>query len=133
MGEEIQKTEEAVIATDFIGKLTKFEGQHGTFMNVIFRPVLMLIVFLAVGYYTMWMSTNYVKQDKFIQYSEKQDRLMQSRFDVTQVKLDTVINNQTAYVEQLKAFTQLQAGQQRQLESLDSRLIWLEHYKSSGK
>ena len=129
MSEEIKKTEEAIIATDFFGKLTKFEGKHGTFMNIIFRPVLMLIIFLAVGYYTMWMSTNYVKQDKFIEYSEKQDKLMQSRFDVIQVKLDTVINNQTAYVEQLKAFTQLQAGQQRQLDSVGERLIWLEHYK----
>lgn len=117
----------------FIDKLTTFEGNHRSFINLILRPMLMLIIFLAVGYYTMWLSTNYVKADKFAAYIEKQiqadrqqDEIAKNRFEITQTKLETIINQQVAYTEQLKAYNQLMANYQKQMDSVIDRVVYLE-------
>ena len=93
----------------------------------------MLIIFLAIGYYTMWMSTNYVKQDKFGEYmkiqqetDKRQDENDKIRFEATQAKLETIINNQTSFTEQLKAYNQLMANYQKQLDNNNDRIMWLE-------
>ncbi|NBO98715.1 MAG: hypothetical protein EBU90_01115 [Proteobacteria bacterium] len=126
----------------FIDKLTTFEGNHRSFINLILRPMLMLIIFLAVGYYTMWLSTNYVKADKFAAYIEKQiqadkqqDEVAKSRFEITQTKLETIINQQVAYTEQLKAYNQLMANYQKQMDSMNDRVMYLErwHRDNSNK
>ena len=77
----------ALSTVSMVDKMTTFEDKHRPFINLIIRPMLMLIVFLAVGYYTMWMSTNYVKADKFVVYSERQlaadreqDEILKNRF-----------------------------------------------------
>lgn len=113
--------------------LAAFESRHSSFINIILKPLLTIIVFLSIGYYTMWMSTNYVKADKFSQYVDKQlqsdraqDELMKSRFEITQTKLETIINQQVAYTEQLKAYNQLLSNFQKQVDSIDSRVMYLE-------
>jgi len=130
---ETKIAEEALATTTFIGKLTDFEGKHRPFINLIIRPLLMLVVFLSVGYYTMWMSTNYVKQDKYAEIlknqtevDKKQDEINTQRFEVIQAKLELIINNQTAFTEQLKAYNQLMANYQKQLDNQNDRIIWLE-------
>jgi hypothetical protein len=118
---------------NFIEKLNIFESNHRSFINLIIKPLMTMLIFLAVGYYTLWMSTNYVKQDKFGNFVEKQieadkrqDEITKTRFEVTQVKLETIINQQVAYGEQLKAYNQLLSNQQKQIDSLDGRVIYLE-------
>jgi hypothetical protein len=118
---------------NFIEKLNIFESNHRSFINLIIKPLMTTFIFLAVGYYTLWMSTNYVKQDKFANFVEKQieadkrqDEITKTRFEVTQVKLETIINQQVAYGEQLKAYNQLLSNQQKQIDSLDGRVIYLE-------
>jgi hypothetical protein len=116
-----------------VDKLVVFELTHRAFLNVIFKPLLTVMVFLAMGYYTMWLSTNYVKADKFTAYVEKQiqsdkvqDEILKTRFEITQTKLETIINQQTAYTEQLKAYNQVLSNFQKQVDSIDSRLVYLE-------
>jgi hypothetical protein len=123
-----------------VDKLTTFEDKHRPFFNLIIRPMLMLIVFLAIGYYTMWMTTNYVKTDKFVDYSEKQiaedkqqDEMSKNRFEITQSKLDVVINNQTAFTEQLKAYNQVMGSYQKQMDSFNERIIYLERVNRDSK
>jgi hypothetical protein len=123
-----------------VDKLTTFEDKHRPFFNLIIRPMLMLIVFLAVGYYTMWMSTNYVKADKFVIYSERQikadreqDEITKNRFEITQSKLDVVINNQTVFTEQLKAYNQVMGSYQKQMDSFNERIIYLERVNRVNK
>jgi hypothetical protein len=117
----------------FIEKLNLFELKHRPFINLIIKPLLTVTVFLAVGYYTMWMSTTYVKQDKFVDYmkqqielDKKQDEILKNRFDVTQGKLEIIINNQVSFTEQLKAYNQLLGGFQKQLDNIDNRVTYLE-------
>jgi len=126
----------AISITD---KLGEFEDRHRPFINVILKPMLTLLVFLSVGYYTMWMSTNYVKSDNFNSYIEKQlisdkeqDQLTKARFEITQTKLETIINQQIAYTEQLKAYNQLLSGFQKQIDQIDSRLMYLERNKNNN-
>jgi hypothetical protein len=128
--------ETAIVATNILDKMTNFESEHRPFINLFIRPMLMLIIFLAVGYYTMWMSTNYVKQEKFTALIEKQvytdkqqDETAKARFEVIQTKLDTVINNQTAFIEQLKSYNQIMAGYQKQMDSVNDRIMWLERQR----
>jgi hypothetical protein len=125
----------------FIEKLNVFESKHSPFINLIIKPLLSVTVFLAVGYYTMWMSTTYVKQDKFVDYmkqqvelDKKQDEILKTRFEVTQGKLEIIINNQVSFTEQLKTYNQLTSGIQKQLDNNDGRLTYLERslFKSSN-
>jgi hypothetical protein len=54
---------------------------------------------------------------------------MKSRFDITQTKLETIINQQTIFNEQLKTFNTLTASYQKQIDSLNDRIIYLERKK----
>jgi hypothetical protein len=130
---DLKMAEEALATTTFVGKLTDFEGKHRPFINLIIRPLLMLVIFLSVGYYTMWMSTNYIKQEKFEEFvknqnvtDKTQDDVATQRFEVIQAKLELIINNQTAFTEQLKAYNQLMANYQKQLDTQNDRIMWLE-------
>jgi len=127
---DIEITEKAVGIVD---KLNIFEDKHRPFINLIIKPMFMLIIFLSIGYYTMWMSANYVKQDKFSEYvkqqfenDKRQDDADKNRFEVTQAKLETIINNQVSFAEQLKAYNQLMQNYQKQLDSMNDRVTWLE-------
>ena len=118
---------------NFIDFLNTFELKHKSFINLVLRPLFMLLVFLSVGYYTMWLSATYVKQEDFKTYIEKQlandakqDELAKNRFDIVQSKLDALITQQTAYTEQLKAYNQLIVQVQKQLDSIDERVLYLE-------
>jgi hypothetical protein len=131
--------EEPIVSNNIIDKMNNFENQHRSFINLFIRPIFMLIIFLAVGYYTMWMSTNYVKQEKFTAIIEKQvttdkqqDETAKARFEVIQTKLDTVINNQTAFIEQLKSYNQLMGAYQKQMDSVNDRIIWLERQNKNN-
>ena len=136
---DLDVASKALSTVSMVDKLTRFEDDHRPFINLIIRPMLMLIIFLAVGYYTMWMATNYVKQEKFTAIVEKQvstdkqqDETAKARFEVIQTKLDTVINNQTAFIEQLKSYNQIMGAYQKQMDSVNDRLMWLERQKKDN-
>jgi hypothetical protein len=119
--------------SDTMKKMNAFENKHSAFINLIIKPLLTLIVFLSVGYYTMWLSTNYVKQDKFTEYVEKQiladkqqDENSKIRFDLTQTKLETIISQQIIFNEQLKTYNTMMASYQKQLDLLNDRVLYLE-------
>lgn len=113
--------------------LEQFETKHKSFINLILRPIFMLLIFLSIGYYTTWLSANYVHQENFTKYIEKQfendkkqDEFSRNRFEVTQSKLDSIINQQIAYTEQLKAYNSLLANYQKQLDNINDRLMYIE-------
>lgn len=118
---------------NLIDFLNGFETKHRAFISLILRPLFMLLMFLSVGYYTMWLSSTYVKQSQFGQYIEKQDiedakqdELAKTRFEVIQTKLDALINQQTVYNEQLKSINQLIVNQQKDVDDLSERVTYLE-------
>jgi cell division protein FtsB len=113
--------------------LNDFEVKHRAFISLILRPLFMLLIFLSVGYYTMWLSSTYVKQTDFRTWIEKQvnqdtkqDELAKTRFEVIQTKLDSLINQQVIYTEQLKSFNQVVSNQQKQMDSLSERVTYIE-------
>ena len=133
---DIETAAKALSTVSLVDKMTDFEGKHRPFINLIIRPLLMIVIFLAVGYYTMWLSTNYVKQDKFVEVlklqqeiDKRQDENDKIRFEAIQANLETIINNQTAFTEQLKAYNQLMANYQKQLDTQNDRIMWLERHE----
>jgi len=112
--------------TSFIDKLEIFESKHRAFINLFVKPVGSLLIFLAIGYYTMWMSANYVKQEKFNLYVEKQDQVTQSNFEITRNQLQTIINQQITFTEQLKAYNMQMNNYQRSLDNVSERVTFLE-------
>jgi hypothetical protein len=119
--------------SDTFTKFNAFESKHRAFINLIVKPLLTLVAFLSMGYYTMWLSTNYVRQDKFTEYVEKQisadkqqDENAKSRFDITQTKLETLISQQLIFNEQLKTYNTLMSSYQKQLDLLNERVLYLE-------
>jgi peptidoglycan hydrolase CwlO-like protein len=118
---------------NFISKFNILEEKHRAFINLIIKPLMSLIIFLSVGYYTMWLSTNYVRQDKFFDFVEKQtkadeqqDDSSKARFEVTQIKLETIINQQVAYTEQIKTLNAMLLSYQKQVDELNDRILYLE-------
>jgi hypothetical protein len=104
------------------------------------KPAVMLLLALVFGYATMWLSTNFVRQDKFASYVERQiesdkrqDQVLKDRFDITQTKLETIINQQVSYTEQLKSYNQVMLAIQKQVDSLDDRLKYVERAKDNLK
>jgi hypothetical protein len=101
--------------------------------NILLKPALTILGVVLLGFVTMWMSINYVKQDQFAQYvqqqldaDKKQDVVSSERFEIIQSKLELIINQQTSYTEQLKAYNQVILGIQKQVDSLDDRVKYIE-------
>ena len=97
------------------------------------KPAIMLIAFIGFSYMTLWMGQHYVTQDKFglyvekqIETDKKQEEENKQRFEVTQQKLETIINNQGIFSEDLKHINQTEANLDKRIDNLDSRLIYLE-------
>ena len=97
------------------------------------KPAIMVIAFMMFSYATLWMGQHYVTNEKFGEYvdrqvksDEKQDEDARKRFDVTQAKLETIINQQVSYSEQLKAYNQIMISIQKQVDNIDNRVIYLE-------
>jgi hypothetical protein len=116
-----------------ISSLDSSKDKNKTWIEYFSKPFVLLVVSILFGYVTMWMSINYVKQDKFSEYVKKQlesdktqDEILKNRYDVTQTKLETIINQQISYTEQLKAYNQLLLGIQKQVDNLDDRVKYIE-------
>ena len=81
----------------------------------------------------MWLSTNYVGHAVFYEFIEKQttadkqqDEQSKNRFEVVQSKLETIINQQVSYNEQIKTLNSFLTTHQKQYEMLNERLLYLE-------
>jgi len=112
---------------------------NGKWYGPYIKPAVMLLAFTMFSYATLWMGQHYVTNDKFGQYvdkqlksDERQDGDARQRFEITQTKLETIINQQVSYTEQLKAYSQIMIGIQKQVDSIDNRVIYLERYNRNG-
>ena len=99
----------------------------------------MVILFVLFSYATLWMGQHFVTQDKFALYVEKQIESEKAisaessrRFELTQTKLETIINNQSIFTEDLKHINQTEAGLDKRMDNLDNRIIFLERHSTSG-
>ena len=97
------------------------------------KPAVMFVAFVMFSYATLWMGQHYVTNEKFGEYvkvqvdaDKRQDLDAQRRFEVTQAKLETIINQQVSYTEQLKAYSQIMMSIQKQVDNIDNRVIYLE-------
>jgi uncharacterized protein YlxW (UPF0749 family) len=118
---------------DPITHLDATKDAKASWKEYLMKPAIMVLAFVVFGYITTWLSVNFVKQDKFAEFSEKQietnkslEEKQQARWEITQQKLETIINQQTAYTEQLKAYNQIMLGIQKQVDNLDERLKYVE-------
>jgi len=101
----------------------------------LIKPAVMIIAFMMFSYATLWMGQHYVTNEKFGEYVEKQiandnrqDDDDKKRFEITQAKLETIINQQVAYSEQLKAYNTIMVSIQKQVDNIDNRVIYLERF-----
>lgn len=107
----------------------------GKWYSFLLKPAIMVIAFMMFSYATLWMGQHYVTNEKFGEYVEKQlkaderqDEEAKRRFEITQAKLETIINQQVSYSEQLKAYNAIMITIQKQVDNLDNRVIYLERY-----
>ena len=105
----------------------------------LIKPAVMIFVFVVFSYTTLWLGQHFVTQDKFAIYVERQienDKHVaeesQKRFEVTQQKLETIINNQSIFSEDLKHINQTEAGLDKRMDNLDQRLIYIERKVGSS-
>jgi hypothetical protein len=107
--------------------------------GILIKPALMVFIFVVFSYATLWLGQHFVTQDKFAIYVERQienDKQVaeesQKRFEVTQAKLETIINNQSIFSEDLKHINQTEAGLDKRMDNLDQRLIYIERKVGSS-
>ena len=111
---------------DFFDKVSFFEEKHRSFINLFLKPLIVALAFLCVGYYTSWLSSNYVKKELFEKYIEKQDKLYESRFEITNTKLETIIAQQISFSEQFKLLNLQISSTQKNLDSINERITYIE-------
>lgn len=129
----------------FIEKLNFFEQKHRPFINLIIKPLLTLLLFLSIGYYSMYMSTTYVKQDKFNEYVKVQSDDAKTRGLTDQLsnekimgKLEEILKNEAHYDSTLeyygKTLTALHESDVKMSDRLfqDERLLFSIHPKDSS-
>jgi hypothetical protein len=104
-----------------------------TWYGPYIKPAIMFVAFTMFSYATLWMGQHYVTNEKFGEYvkvqvenDKRQDSIYTERFNITQSKLETIINQQVSYTEQLKAYSQIMVSMQKQLDNIDNRVIYLE-------
>lgn len=109
------------------------EHKSDKWYHAYIKPAVMLVAFMMFSYATLWMGQHYVTNDKFGEYvkaqvesDRRQDSDAQKRFDITQAKLETIINQQVSYSEQLKAYNAIMVSIQKQVDNMDNRVIYLE-------
>lgn len=118
---------------DVLARLSVIDDKYKGFFNLIFKPLITLLIFLSVGYYTMWLTTNYVSQDKFAQYVKqqiesdgKQDELAKNRFETTQTKLEVIISQQITFTEQFKFLNNQLSDTKKDIDAISERMTYLE-------
>ena len=113
---EEQKTEDVI--PSFI--------KHPATFSLIVKGIFSIIIFLSFGYYTLWLSTNYVKKETFDSFITRQEQLFEARFQITQSKLENILNQQIITAEQFKNINIILNAQQKSLDSLNERLTFIE-------
>jgi hypothetical protein len=118
---------------DPLSHLESTKSKDISWFQYFLKPIVALIILVCFGYFTMWLSLNYVRNDTFTEFVEKQiindqkqDNIARERFDVIQAKLETIITQQVSYTEQLKAYNQVMIGIQKQVDNLDDRVKYIE-------
>jgi len=125
------------MAIDPLSSLNPFtnipEHKSDKWYGAYVKPAIMLVAFMMFSYATLWMGQHYVTNDKFGEYvkaqvenDRKQDDQAEKRFEITQAKLETIINQQVSYSEQLKAYNTIMVSIQKQVDNIDNRVIYLE-------
>jgi len=90
------------------------------------KPILGFFIFICIGYYTLWLSANYVKKETFDEYTKKQDQLLTSKFDSIKSKLETILEQQIITTEQFKNLNVILTTQQKSLDNISERVTFLE-------
>lgn len=115
-------------SSDFFHKITHFEHKHRSFINLFVKPIIAALVFLGIGYYTSWLSENYVKKEIFEKVIERQEELYKNGFDVANTKLETIISQQIMFTEQFKGLNNQINNTQKNVDSISERITYLERY-----
>ena len=125
------------MSLDPLNPLSHLDTPHAgeKWYAIFIKPAVMLVGFMIFSYATLWMGEHYVTNEKFGEYvkvqiesDKRQDSEAQKRFEVTQAKLETIINQQVSYSEQLKAYNTIMVSIQKQVDNIDNRVIYLERY-----
>jgi hypothetical protein len=119
--------------SDFFNKITHFEHKHRSFINLFVKPIIAAFVFLAIGYYTSWLSQNYVKREIFEKFIERQESVFESRFELANSKLETILSQQIMFNEQFKSLNNQINNTQKNVDMINERLIYLERFYHSKK
>jgi hypothetical protein len=135
MSKDINKNNQSIEKNIEAGVEYMSNVTHSAVVGAIVKSVLGLVAFICVGYYSMWLSNNYVKRETFEAYTSKQDQLLSSRFDAIQSKLEIIINKQTISTEQFKNFSFVLDTQQKSIDNLNDRITFMERsvYKTPSQ
>lgn len=115
-------------SVDFFDKISSFEHKHRSFINLFVKPIIAAFVFLAIGYYTSWLSENYVKKEIFEKFIERQEEVINGKFEIADSKLETIISQQVMFNEQFKSLNNQLNNTQKNVDMINERLTYLERY-----
>jgi hypothetical protein len=116
-----------------LNPLTHLDVPNDKWYSFLIKPIIMIFTIVVFSFISLWLGAHYVTNERFGEYVDKQlksdvrqDEDSKARFEITQQKLETIINQQVSYTEQLKANNQIMFSIQKQVDNLDNRIIYLE-------
>jgi len=122
--------------TNLPEKIKRIEENYRPIIAWIIKPLVVILISIGLFAHTAWFDQRYLSNNSFKGYIEKQEVLMQARTNMqiendkiflqaqkeVNLRLDTIIQNQGQYTEQLRAFNQLSDINRRTVERLEDRM-----------
>jgi len=117
-------------------KIKRIEEDYRPIIGWIIKPLVVILISIGLFAHTAWFDQRYLSNNSFKIYIERQEVLMQARTNrqiendkiflqaqkEVNLRLDTIIQNQGQYTEQLRAFNQLSDINRRTVERLEDRM-----------
>ncbi|MFA5234067.1 MAG: hypothetical protein WC390_06660 [Sulfurimonas sp.] len=104
--------------------MKRFNDWLARYSGVVTFLQFLTIPFLVSGTYVanLYLDTKYSTKTEAAEYTRKAD----AQFTEINVKLSSILNNQTAFTEQVKMINQFLTSQDSKITRIDDRVLFLE-------
>lgn len=110
--------------------LHKFETllkKYPAVFTYIIKPAFILIIAVIMGYFTLWLNSNYLPRKDFVAHEEKQDAAIKG----IDVKLNEILMVAAKTEVKVTAIKESIEDQKRDTDKLDLRVTYLERKRDS--
>lgn len=124
------------LSQGFLAKLNDLNSKYKALFDWVIKPIAVSIFALLFWSYTLWLDSHYVANGQFQKYVTSQEEVIKSQKLVVETqnnninsKLENILQNQTQFTEQMKTLNLIWGNQQKQIQSVEDRVLYIERNK----